>query len=79
MRRTGKTDKELFKVSMKKNRRGCATAEALRAQRMLRDRHNMNWGGRGTRPEGVPYDEIVREQWKVIDELMSRIAKLGGG
>ena len=49
------TDNELREVSLQKNRRGCATAEALRAQRMLRDRHGKNLGRHGHRPEGVPY------------------------
>ena len=55
MRLTEMTDEKLWEVSLQKNRRGCATAEALRAQRMLRDRHGKNWGRRGHRPEGVPY------------------------
>ena len=40
MRLTEMTDEELQKVSLMKNRKGCATQEALRAQRMLRQRHN---------------------------------------
>ena len=34
------TDEELFEISLKKNKKGCATQEALRAQGMLRRRHN---------------------------------------
>ena len=55
MKLTEMTDDELREVSLQKNRRGCATAEALRAQRILRDRHGKNLGRRGHRPEGVPY------------------------
>lgn len=40
MRLTEMTDEELFKISLMKNKKGCATQEALRAQGMLRRRHN---------------------------------------
>lgn len=33
------TDEDLQKVSLLKNRKGCATSEALRAQQILRTRH----------------------------------------
>ena len=54
MKLTGLSDEELKEVSMQKNRKGCATSDALRAQRLLRERYLMDWGD-GTRPEAVPY------------------------
>ena len=36
-------DKELFEVSMRKNKIGCATKEALAAQALLRERHLKDW------------------------------------
>lgn len=40
MKLTNLTDEELRQISLIKNRRGCATAEALRAQRILMERSN---------------------------------------
>lgn len=40
MRLSEMTDEELYYVSLMKNKKGCATSEALRAQGMLRRRHN---------------------------------------
>lgn len=40
MKLTEMTDEELFDISLMKNRKGCATQEALRAQGILRRRHN---------------------------------------
>ena len=40
MKLTEMTDEELFDISLMKNRKGCATQEALRAQELLRLRHN---------------------------------------
>ena len=46
------SENELREVSLLKNKKGCATSNALEAQRILYERHH--WGG-GTRPENVPY------------------------
>ena len=40
------TDDELWKISMKKNKRGLYTSDALRAQEMLQTRHGSNWDKR---------------------------------
>ena len=40
MRLSEMTDEELYEVSLMKNKKGCATSDALRAQGMLRRRHN---------------------------------------
>ena len=40
MKLTEMTDEELFDISLMKNNKGCATKEALRAQGILRRRHN---------------------------------------
>ena len=40
MKLTKMTDEELFDISLMKNNKGCATKEALRAQGILRRRHN---------------------------------------
>ena len=40
MKLTEMTDEELFDISLMKNRKGCAAQEALRAQGILRLRHN---------------------------------------
>ena len=56
---TNLSDEELRAVSLEKNRKGCATKEALRAQQMLRDRHLMDWGwGERRAPEVTYGDEI---------------------
>ena len=62
MRLSEFTDEELFSISLRKNSKGCATVDALRAQRMLRERHLMDWDGTGGhRPEGVPYGDNETE------------------
>lgn len=40
MKLTEMTDEELRVISLMKNNKGCATQEALRAQGILRRRHN---------------------------------------
>ena len=40
------TDDELWEISMKKNKKGLYTSDALRAQEMLQTRHGSNWGKR---------------------------------
>ena len=40
MRLSEMTDEELYEVSLMKNKKGCATSDALRTQGMLRRRHN---------------------------------------
>ena len=40
------TDDELWQISMKRNKKGLYTSDALRAQEMLQTRHGSNWGKR---------------------------------
>lgn len=50
------SDEELRRISLVKNKVGCATADARRAQEILWNRHMSGWGG-GHRPENVPYGD----------------------
>ena len=40
MQLTKMTDDELKEIALQKNKKGCATSEALRAQKILRQRNN---------------------------------------
>ena len=59
MKLTSMTDDELRKVSLLKNKKGCATSDALRAQRILRERHN-SFISCGSQVNFSGQDEIAR-------------------
>ena len=46
MKLSALTDDELWEISIKKNKKGLYTSDALRAQEMLQTRHGSNWGKR---------------------------------
>ena len=46
MKLSALTDDELWEISMKRNKKGLYTSDALRAQEMLQTRHGSNWGKR---------------------------------
>lgn len=51
----GMTDEELREISLRKNRKGCATQEAINAQRILYYRANPLGRVGGTIPDDAPY------------------------
>lgn len=58
MKLSNLSDEELRKISLMKNKVGCATAEAYRAQQILWKRSFGDWGYvKGHRPENVPYGD----------------------
>lgn len=46
MKLSALTDDELWEISMKRNKKGLYTYDALRAQEMLQTHHGSNWGKR---------------------------------